>query len=116
MAPQDRGFNEIPGLPTHKVNLGIQYKGSRFKEKIAFYMTYVSTQQVIYNNNSLYNTTLFVRTQPDYVTFDLEASVPVLKYAEAYAFVHNLTDVKYQERFGYPAAPLTVGGGLKLRY
>ena len=116
VAPQDRGFNEIPGLPTHKVNLGIQYKGSRFKEKIAFYMTYVSTQQVIYNNNSLYNTTLFVRTQPDYVTFDLEASVPVLKYAEAYAFVHNLTDVKYQERFGYPAAPLTVGGGLKLRY
>lgn len=115
VAPQDRGFNEIPGLPPHKVNLGIQYKG-KFKEKIALYMTYVSYQKVIYNNNTLYNTNLQVRTQPSYVTFDVEASVPFKKYVEFYTFLHNITDARYQERFGYPAAPFTVGGGIKLTY
>jgi outer membrane receptor protein involved in Fe transport len=119
VAPQDRGFNEIPGLPAHKVNLGIQYKG-KFKEKIALYMTCVSNQKVIYNNNTLYNTDLRVRGQAPYVTFDLEGSVPVpikgREHLELYAFLHNITDANYQERFGYPAAPFTVGGGIKVRY
>ncbi|MGQ9688546.1 MAG: TonB-dependent receptor [Desulfobaccales bacterium] len=119
VAPPDRGFNQLPGLPAHKVNAGIQYKG-KFKEKLAFYMTFVSDQQVIYNNNTLGNTNLRVRTQPAYVTFDLEGSVPIpikgKDHVELYAFLHNLTDARYQERFGYPAAPFTVGGGLKLKY
>lgn len=115
VAPEDRGFDEIPGLPAHKINVGLQYKG-KWQEKIALYLTYVSRQKVIYNNNTLFNTSLNVRTQPSYVTLDLEASVPFWKYGEGYFFVHNLADVKYQERFGYQAAPLTVGGGLRLRY
>lgn len=119
VAPQDRGFRELPGLPRHKINAGLQYKG-RFNEKLAFYMTFVSDQKVIYNNNTLFNTNLRVRTQPAYVTFDLEGSVPIpirgREHLELYAFLHNLTDVKYQERFGYPAAPFTVGGGLKVKY
>ncbi len=119
VAPQDRGFNEIPGLPAHKVNLGIQYKG-KYKEKIALYMTCVSNQRVIYNNNTLYNTDLRVRGQAPYVTFDLEGSVPVpikgREHLELYAFLHNLTDANYQERFGYPAAPFAAGGGIKVRY
>lgn len=119
VAPQDRGFNEIPGLPAHKVNLGIQYKG-KFKEKIALYMTCVSNQRVIYNNNTLYNTNLRVRGQAPYVTFDLEGSVPIpikgREHLEVYTFLHNLTDIRYQERFGYQAAPFTVGGGIKVKY
>jgi iron complex outermembrane receptor protein len=119
VAPQDRGFHEIPGLPAHKVNLGLQYKG-KFKEKIALYMTYVSNQRVIYNNNTLYNTDLRVRGQAPYVTFDLEGSVPIpikgRDYVELYSFLHNITDARYQERFGYPAAPFTVGGGVKITF
>ncbi|MFZ5450627.1 MAG: TonB-dependent receptor [Thermodesulfobacteriota bacterium] len=119
VAPQDRGFNEVPGLPAHKVNLGLQYKG-KFKEKIAFYMTCVSSQKVIYNNNTLYDTDLRVRGQAPYVTFDLEGSVPIpikgRDYLEVYTFLHNLTDIRYQERFGYQAAPFTVGGGIKVKY
>ncbi|MBM4288339.1 MAG: hypothetical protein FJ135_09375 [Deltaproteobacteria bacterium] len=88
VAPQDRSFNEVPGLPPHKINLGMQYKG-KFQEKIALYMTYVSDQKVIYNNNTLYNTNLRVWNQPSYVTFDVEASVPIKKYAEFYTFLHN---------------------------
>jgi outer membrane receptor protein involved in Fe transport len=119
VAPQDRGFNEIPGLPAHKVNLGIQYKG-KFKEKIALYMTCVSNQRVIYNNNTLYNTDLRVRGQAPYVTFDIEGSVPIpikgREHLELYTFLHNITDARYQERFGYQAAPFTVGGGIKINY
>jgi iron complex outermembrane receptor protein len=119
VVPADRNFNQIPGLPAHKVNAGIQYKG-KFKEKIAFYMTFVSNQNVIYNNNTLYNTNLIVRNQPAYVTFDLEASVPIpirgREHVELYSFLHNIANAKYQERFGYQAAPFTIGGGIKLKY
>lgn len=119
VVPQDRGFKEIPALPAHKINAGIQYKG-KYNEKIALYLSFVSDQKVIYNNNTLFNTDLRVRRQPAYVTLDLEGSVPIRlrgrEHVELYGFLHNLTDERYQERFGYRAAPFTVGGGLKLKY
>uniref|UniRef100_A0A7V4G8M7 TonB-dependent receptor n=1 Tax=Desulfobacca acetoxidans TaxID=60893 RepID=A0A7V4G8M7_9BACT len=116
VAPGDRGFDQIPGLPAHKINAGLAYKGSRFNEKLAFYVRYVSSQKVIYNNNTLYNTDLRVRTQPAYVTCDLEASVPIYKYFTLTGYAYNIFNRRYQERFGYPAAGVNMGIGLKAAY
>lgn len=113
VAPEDRDFDEIPGLPKHKINAGIQYKGSK-KEKITVYAKYVSSQNVIYNNNTLGNTELRVRKQDSFVTADIEASYPVMKNIDITGYVHNLFDEDYQERFGFPAAERNFGIGLKV--
>ncbi|MBA4417664.1 MAG: hypothetical protein C0392_07110 [Syntrophus sp. (in: bacteria)] len=111
----DRNFNQIPGLPEHKFNAGIQYKGS-WKEKITLYATYVSSQQVIYNDNILYNTDLRVRTQNGYFTMDLEGSCPVTPFLEVNLYARNLFNAYYQERFGFPAAGRNIGLGIKAYY
>jgi iron complex outermembrane receptor protein len=112
VAPIDRDFDEIPALPQHKVNAGIQYVGSR-KEKIALFGSFVSTQKVIYNNNVISPTNLRVREQDTYTVVDLEASYPFMKYFEVSAYIRNLLDENYQERFGYPAAEINFGLGLR---
>ncbi len=109
---QDRGFDEIPGLPEHKINLGFQYKGAK-KERITLYARYVSDQKVIYNNNVLFNTNLRVRKQDSFVTADIEASYPVMKNIEVTAYIRNIFDKNYQERFGFPAAERNFGIGIK---
>jgi len=112
VVPENRDFDEIPGLPAHKINLGLQYKG-RNKEKITLYGRFVSDQKVIYNDNTLFNTELRVREQGDFVTADIEASYPVTRNVEITGYVHNLLDRDYQERFGFPAAGLNAGLGVK---
>ncbi len=112
VVPGDRGFDEVPGLPEHKINLGFQYKGPK-KEKITVYGRYVSDQKVIYNNNTLYDTELRVRTQDSFITADIEVSYPVIKNIDLTGYVHNLFDKEYQERFGFPAAGRNVGIGMK---
>ena len=115
VAPVDRDFDQIPGLPEQKFNTGIQYKGSR-NEKLTLYVSGVSSQQVIYNNNRLYDTNLRVRTQKAYVTADIEASYPVIKQLELTGFVRNILNADYQERFGYPAAGTNFGLGVKASF
>jgi len=112
VAPPDRDFDEIPGLPQHKVNAGIQYVGSG-KEKIALFGSFVSSQKVIYNNNDISPTSLRVRKQNAYTVIDLEASYPFMKQFELSAYIRNLLDVNYQERFGYPASEINFGLGLR---
>lgn len=109
---QDRDFREIPALPKHKINLGLQYKGSK-GEKVSLYGRYVSSQKVIYNNNTLGNTYLRVRTQKSYFTADLEASYPIVKGIHVLGYLHNIFDKDYQERFGYPAAGRNWGVGIR---
>jgi outer membrane receptor protein involved in Fe transport len=113
--PADRGFDQIPGLPENKINAGIQYKRHQ-KERITLYASYVSNQKVIYNNNTLYNTDLRVRTQDAYFTMDLEGIYPLTKNLDVNAFIHNITNAKYQERFGYEAAGINFGVGLRAYY
>lgn len=112
VAPEDRDFHEIPGLPEHKINLGLQYKGSK-GEKVTLYGRYVSSQKVIYNNNMLYNTDLRIRTQKSYFTADLEAAYPITKNFHILGYLHNIFDKNYQERFGYPAAGRNWGIGIR---
>lgn len=112
VAAQDRAFHEIPGLPEHKINAGFQYKGAK-GGKVSLYGRYISSQQVIYNNNTLYNTDLRVRTQDSFFTADIEGSYPITKNLALTAYVHNIADKLYQERFGFPAAERNVGFGIK---
>ncbi|MBP1769046.1 MAG: hypothetical protein H6P98_3161, partial [Candidatus Aminicenantes bacterium] len=72
-----------------------------------------SEQKVIYNDNTLYNTRMRVRTQSGYARLDLELRYPVFSSLEVNAFVRNLFDADYQERFGFPVAGRTVGLSLK---
>ncbi|MCS7200504.1 MAG: TonB-dependent receptor, partial [Caldimicrobium sp.] len=112
VVPEDRDFNEIPALPKHKINLGIQYKGSK-GEKFTLYGRYVSSQRVIYNNNTLFNTDLRVRTQKSYFTADFEVTYPLNKNFHILGYLHNIFDKDYQERFGYPAAGRNWGIGIR---
>lgn len=109
--PADRDFDEIPGLPEHMANLGVQYKAPN-KAKIAVFLHMVGSQQVIYNNNTLWDTDLRVREQDEYMTVDLEASYPLGQYLSVAAFARNLFDEDYQERFGYAAPGLNYGVNL----
>ncbi len=109
---EDRDFDEIPGLPEHKINMGFQYKGKN-KEKFTIYAKYVSDQSVIYNNNTLYNTELRVRKQDSFITADIEASYPITKNLEVTGYIHNIFDKDYQERFGFTAAGRNFGIGMK---
>ncbi|NWF99086.1 MAG: TonB-dependent receptor [Nitrospirae bacterium] len=112
VSARDRDFDEIPGLPEHKINMGFQYKGKN-KEKIAIYAKYVSEQKVVYNNNTLYDTELRVRTQDSFITADIEASYQLTKNLEIKGYIHNIFDRDYQERFGFPAAERNFGLGIK---
>ena len=113
--PADRGFNELPGLPAHKANLGLQYRAPR-GVSAALFLQLVSSQKVIYNNNTLYNTDLRLRTQAAYARVDFEAKYPVATWLEADIFIRNLFDVAYQERFGFPAAGRNAGLSLKAKF
>lgn len=112
VAPQDRNFDQIPALPEFKVNGGIQYKGPK-KEMIAIYGSYISSQKVIYNNNTLNPPFLRIRTQDPYVVVDIEASYPLFKNFEITGYLYNLLNENYQERFGYPAVGINFGIGIR---
>jgi outer membrane receptor protein involved in Fe transport len=108
VAATDRGFDEIPGLPRHTANLGLRYR-TRRNASLSVFARAVSGQTVIYNDNTLYNTSLRVRTQAGYVRVDVEGRLPILRRLEAALFVRNVLDADYQERYGFPAAGRTVG-------
>ncbi len=113
--PRDADFNEIPGLPAHRANFGVRYR-MRNKASLGFFVQAVSKQKVIYNDNTLYNTQMRVRPQPGYARLDLEFRYPVSSSLEANAFIRNVFDAVYQERFGFPVAGRTVGLSLKARF
>jgi len=113
--PVDQGFDEIPGLPRSKANVGLQYR-TRSDLSLAAFVQYVSSQKVIYNDNQLYDTDLRVRTQGSYVRLDVEARWPVARGFEVDVFGRNLTNVHYQERYGFPAAGRTAGLSVKTQF
>jgi outer membrane receptor protein involved in Fe transport len=113
--PADAGFAEIPGLPAHKANVGLQYRTAKGIAAAVFVQA-VSEQKVVYNNNVLYNTDLRLRTQPAYVRVDLETRLPLSRSLEAAVFVRNLFDAAYQERFGFPAAGRNFGLSLQSKF
>ncbi len=115
VAPEDSDFDEIPGLPEHKANAGIQYK-TRENTSVALFAQYVSGQEVIYNNNTLWNTDLHVRNQKGFFRLDAEMKIPLTVWANASLFVRNILDAHYQERFGFPAAGRTAGLSFKTRF
>jgi len=113
--PADRNFDELPNMPAHKANVGVQYRtinGISF----ALYAQAVSSQKVIYNDNVLYNTDLRVRTQNGCVRLDFEARAPVSRWLDAGLYVRNILGSVYQERFGFPAAGRNFGISLKTKF
>jgi len=113
--PADKAFNEIPGLPRHKANAGLQFRTAK-GFSAALFVQAVSEQKVIYNNNVLYNTDLRLRTQKSYVRADLEGRLPLAGFLDAAVFVRNLLGIRYQERFGFPAAGRNFGLSLKTKF
>lgn len=111
----DKTFDEIPGLPRHKTNAGLQYRTAQ-GFSAAIFVQAVSEQKVIYNNNVLYNTDLRLRTQKGYARVDLEGRLPLAGFLEAAVFVRNILDAGFQERFGYPAAGRNFGLSLKSKF
>lgn len=104
----DRSFDKIPGLPEHMVNLGVQYKAHN-GARLAVFLHVVGPQEVIYNNNTLWDTDLRVREQDGYATVDLEAKYPLGEHLVLAAFARNLLGEDYQERFGYTAEGFNYG-------
>jgi len=113
--PQDAGFDEVPGLPAHRANAGVRFRW-REGASLGLFAQAVSRQKVIYNDNTLYNTLMRVRTQPGYVRLDFEFRYPVGPFLEVNAFVRNILGEIYQERFGFPVAGRTLGLSLKSRF
>jgi iron complex outermembrane receptor protein len=108
-------LDEIPGLPEHKFNLGIKYK-TRNNASLAFFVQFVSSQDVIYNNNTLWNDDLRVRRQDAYVRLDVEGCYPIAGPVELVLFIRNLLGEEYQERFGFPAAGRNIGVSLRTKF
>jgi len=111
----DRNFDELPNMPAHKANIGVQYRttgGLSF----ALYAQAVSSQKVIYNDNVLYNTDLRVRMQDGYIRLDFETRAPVSRWLDAGLYVRNILGAVYQERFGFPAAGRNFGVSLKTKF
>ena len=108
VAATDQGFDEIPGLPRHTANAGLRFR-TRRNASLAVFAQVVSKQRVVYNDNTLYNTDLRIRTQAGYVRVDIEGRLPIFRRLEAALFVRNVLDKAYQERYGFPAAGRTVG-------
>ncbi len=116
VVPGDRDFDEIPGLPEHKGNLGLKYESASGGE-IAVFLQAVSDQEVIYSSNTLNfgaAPVLEVYEQDSYMTVDLEASCPISKKTAIDVFARNVLDEDYQERFGFPAAGRTIGTTLRI--
>lgn len=112
LSSQYSGLSQIPGLPEHKANAGLQFKGPK-KDKIALYLATVSSQTVIYNDNTSGNTNLALRNQPSYATLDAEYLYPIGKNLKLTAFVYNIMDKQYSERFGFEAAGRNFGIGIR---
>ncbi len=108
VAATDQGFDEIPGLPRHTANAGLRFR-TRRNASLAVFAQVVSKQRIVYNDNTLYNTDLRIRTQAGYVRVDIEGRLPIFRRLEAALFVRNVLDEAYQERYGFPAAGRTVG-------
>jgi outer membrane receptor protein involved in Fe transport len=113
--PADRDFREIPSLPAHKANLGAQYRWGR-GASLALFVQATSSQKTIYNDNTLYNTNLRVRTQTGFARLDFEARHPIAGAFEAGLFVRNILGAVYQERFGYPAAGRNAGISFRAKF
>lgn len=108
----DQDFNKIPGLPGHKLNLGLKYRTPN-NASVALYLQAVSGQSVIYNNNRLWNADLKVRDQSSYVRIDIEAQYPLAGFVEVGIFARNILNERYQERFGFSAALRNMGISIK---
>ena len=115
IAPADRGFREIPNLPEHKANIGVQFRAGK-GAAAALFAQGVSSQKIIYNDNTLYNTDLRVRIQKGYVRFDFEGRYPFAKNLAAALFLRNIFNASYQERFGFPAAGRNIGLSLSAAF
>jgi len=115
VAPEDRGFGAIPGLARHAANAGLRYRTAR-NASVAVYARVLSGRKVLSNDNTLYNTNLRVREQKGYWTIDVEGRFPLFMHFEAGAFVRNILDERYQERFGFPAAGRSAGLSLRTTF
>ena len=113
--PLDNEFNQIPGLPEHKANLGLQYRAGS-GASVAVFGQAVSSQEVIYNDNRLWNADLAVRTQKAYARIDIEGRYPISSLVEVGLFARNILDARYQERYGFTAAGRNVGLSLKAKF
>ncbi|MBF0564680.1 MAG: TonB-dependent receptor [Nitrospirae bacterium] len=112
LSSQYRGFDQIPGLPEHKANVGLQFKGPK-QDRIALYLATASSQTVIYNDNTSGNTNSALRNQASYATLDAEYLYPIGKYLKLTAFVYNILDKQYSERFGFESAGRNFGVGIR---
>lgn len=117
MSAVDSGFDEVPGLPEHKINIGLQYR-TPCGGRLALFATYVSDQDVLYSNNTIYPSTsdLRIRSQDSYTRLDFEGSMPFRDMYEIGFFVRNIADEDYDERLGFPAAERNYGISLSIDF
>ncbi len=107
------GYDKVPGLPEHKGNVGLKWQAPN-TARIAVYAQAVSKTKVIYSSNELWMSDLKIVDQKGYIRLDTEASYPLPRYkARVSAFVRNILNASYQERFGFRAAGRTAGFSLK---
>jgi outer membrane cobalamin receptor len=111
--PDDRNFNEIPGLLGSKANAGIRYK-ARNNVGLVLFAQAVSSQKVIDNNNTLYDTDQTARHPPGYLRWDFEGRYPLSSFLDINVFFRNILNVRYPEKYGFPAAGRNIGVSLRL--
>ena len=108
-------LDELDDLPEWKVSAGGDLH-LPLQSVFSFRLRYVSERDTIYAYRTGWPMEAhFKRVSVDpYVTVDLGLKVPVTAHGEVQAYVENLFDADYEERFGYPMPGTIAGLALKV--
>jgi outer membrane cobalamin receptor len=109
-----RVTDNVPDIPNHKVDFGIQYQVPVVKTKLNFSMIYISsTYSQLPTQASPLTPELMAS---DYTIFDVKITQPIWKYFEAYVACKNIFDKNYEPEVGYPNPGRNFWVGLSAKF
>ena len=77
-------------------------------------LRYVGSRESTESHTVSGQSVLYVRKMSDYITTDLNFTIPLRKHVELGLYAENIFGTKYEEVYGYPMPGRIVGTSLKI--